>query len=97
MSFEQELVKAIEHGCPGELNDGTTCGKDDFSMDGLQWVSYAPSIITANATKGIHWDQIQQSYEHYKDISLCCSDCGLELWSEQGGWIPELAEIVKGE
>ena len=85
-TFETELVRAIEHGCP-------ECGSDDLMVTSNEVAEYRVSPCW----HGIDW----KLYETVRstDIGVHCYDCGKDklLWTIDRGWIPELAEIVKGE
>ena len=86
--FEQELVRAIEHGCP-------ECGYEFFTL--FQWQVQRMSV-------GLYGNQPWPDYDWDEDVpdrtkpdELECKHCKKSLWTSNDGWIPELAEIVKGE
>lgn len=85
--FEQELIRVIEYGCP-------FCGEDRFLFYSTEHPCYRP------------WNQDGWLYLEFVDnsedalhIELVCVGCEgfVRLWTAEGGWIPELKEIVKGE
>ena len=84
--FEQELIRAIEHGCP-------ECKADTFNVICEEVVGYLTRILESPTE--IEWYD-QTDYESYEQI-VRCDECGWQLWSKEDGWIPELAKIVKGE
>ena len=87
MSFEQELIKAIENGCP-------FCKWDEFTV-GCQITAWVHPRYADAAAEVLRWD----TKIDYLDTAYCiaCDMCKKELWTKEHGWIPELAEIVKGE
>lgn len=83
--FEKQLIKAIEHGCPG-------CGSQLFSVKWMQ-----ETFGRVEVTKGeLAWSE-PDTTEMVDDRETTCAKCGEELWTAENGWIPELQEIVKGE
>jgi len=74
--FEQELVKAIEHGCPD-------CNRKPMFLTQIVTIAKNYPEGTLTLHRGQFWG-VQ-------------SLCGKVLYDIQDGWIPELAEIVKGE
>ena len=89
--FEQELIRAIEHGCPecGEKSVALKCQEE-------RWYS-----ITVGHKQSKYLDYYPEGdfAIDSQDIAILCGDydCYTQLWSEVEGWIPELQEIVKGE
>ena len=83
-AFERELVKAIEHGCPECRHSGV---KTHVEITEERTVSLRGSrtFISNNTTITKRTTDIE------------CSLCMAMLWDSESGWIPELAEIVKGE
>lgn len=91
MTFETELIRAIEHGCP-------ECGDDiDLRLYCLKEVGYSASL-SQNGKGLVLWNEttIDESHET-SNLCVECPKCEAELWTARGGWIPELQEIVKGE
>ena len=84
--FEQELIRAIEHGCP-------LCGPETgMALDANRRVTYWLGL------KGGKVDYNEHEMQDYHDGSVVyCQSCGGSLWTAENGWIPELQEIVKGE
>ena len=87
-TFERELVRAIEHGCP-------ECGSNELTWYQLQeercYLSVRPDgeldtgfpeATEANAPKVIEVE---------------CQDCYATLWRTGDGWIPELKEVVESD
>lgn len=85
--FERELIKAIEHGCP-------KCGNHDFDL--FTWEEYRYHV-EAYGNDQLYYEADGLVEGQSQDKEVMCPECYLELWSEQDGWIPELADIVKGE
>jgi len=87
MSFERELIKTIEHGCP-------FCEWDEFTVKCHIAVWVYPRYADA-AAEALRW----QSKVDYLGTAHCiaCDMCKKELWTAEGGWIPELKKIIEGE
>jgi len=88
MSFEQELIKVIEHGCP-------CCGMDTLNVIADEETGYLVRLFGHGDSIEIDWYD-SHCYKSQNQV-VCCQECGEELWTAEDGWIPELAEIVKGE
>jgi len=88
MSFEQELINAIQNGCP-------KCENEILNVTSDEVTTYRIRIIGEEKSSEIDW---YDSYCHESyDSRVGCDFCGAELWTSEKGWIPELSAIVKGE
>jgi predicted nucleic acid-binding Zn-ribbon protein len=83
-TFEEQLMSALKKGCP-------KCGEDDFYL----YARAYPTYTVWEQDGQIHYSNIDSSGED--DVEVSCADCSAQLWTVEDGWIPELAEIVKGE
>ena len=89
--FETELIRVIEHGCP-------YCGYEFFTL--YRWQKQRVSAAVYHYSDDdiyldLDWDE--DVIGDTKPDEVECKQCGDSLWTSDGGWIPELAEIVKGE
>lgn len=81
-AFEQELVRAIENGCP-------KCQNKNFLVYRSQDV-YSKVGITDNGRLA-HTDVNRQLYYRRR---VSCQKCHRDLWTKEHGWIPVLADVV---
>lgn len=79
--FEEQLTKAIEHGCP-------FCNGEWFDLWCIEERGYS-----VGAYKDITYDE-HDGFQSSVNSKLICR-CGEELWTSNHGWIPELQEAVK--
>lgn len=90
--FEAQLIRVIENGCP-------FCGSDNIWLQQL-WLM-EKEVVVKRDTEGQYIDYAY--YDEWEDVdehnnSVFCKECGKRiLWRDEKGWIPELAEIVKGD
>ena len=82
--FEVELIRAVEHGCP-------FCSCKSLRASGQR--GFYASLAAPHGTV-LHYDEAQDLPVY---SIIACKNCLTHLWTSSDGWIPELAEIVKGE
>ena len=86
-TFEQELIRAIEHGCP-------ECGD-------VEWirVEYLQQCFDV-AKPSYHGDELEWDFSHMgnkrKELKVTCRYWHT-LWTAEDGWIPELKEVVESD
>jgi len=86
--FEQELLRAVEHGCPN-------CEDGEFlTLWCMEERGYY--LALGKDCSYLQYDEYD-SFASSRDVQLWCSQCDSELWSEERGWIPELASVVKAD
>ena len=99
MTFEQELVKVIEHGCP-------FCGSNAVTVDSIGQIEYFGKYSTDSHR--VEWvsNEVISPSEYDQDLCVACADCmemlwaTPEIWQDEGydytNWIPELEAVVGG-
>lgn len=92
-TFEQELVRAIEHGCP-------KCGWQDLELICTEARYYSLDLFDNGE---IDYGSSEPLDSHNDYVQCGNSFCGILLWAEKetagscSGWIPELRDVVKGK
>lgn len=97
--FETELIRAIEHGCP-------FCGGDNIWLQQL-WLMEKEVVVGIKSDSRNRYINYGR-YDEWEEVDdhnnyVFCGDCKdakrdrAILWDDEGGWIPELQEVVKGE
>lgn len=82
--FEQELIRAIEHGCP-------ECGGRSVTVKYTQDVSSHVEVWDGL----LEWEQETES--NFVDRKVKCWECSETFWTAETGWIPELQEVIKND
>ena len=83
-TFEQELIRAIEHGCP-------FCQTQRVRV----YIESSESRITDIREGKLFVGSKSVGYRRETEVE--CEGCMAELWSRQHGWIPELKEVVESD
>ena len=96
-AFETELVNAIRHGCP-------FCGSKSLVLKQVRLYDTFPSVPSVRSPVFHNYqeyclshEQEPQMVETQDKMLFCPEPCATLLWDKNWGWIPELADIVKGE
>jgi len=86
--FEQELIRAIEHGCP-------ECGYASSFSRSFHGIMWDKLLVRNNGIKCV--DQNYQGRVKGAPERIYCPRCSKQVWDSDNGWISELQEVVKGE